>query len=285
MAVRRTVVGLVFAGLVFALWAISIFAAFLAGYWLSIAVPLAAVVPTAAGYGLTRLVLERYVAERLARDKATLSKFQPRLMVEHILANPQFLQEPVQQEVAVVFLDLSGFTGVAETLGPQWARDLLADFQALVERDVVEHDGYVVTFMGDGAMIIFGLPQARLDDASRALLTIRQLHRSLVAWLGALPPVTKGRMSVRIGGHVGPVVLSRLGAADHQHIAATGDTVNVTSRLLEVARQQRSSIVVSENLWKAGAGLAPFADRDMAGSPFEVDIRGRTQSLQVRVLD
>jgi adenylate cyclase len=284
MAARRTVLGLAFAGLIFALWAISIFAAFLAGYWLSIAVPLAAVAPTAAGYALTRLVFDRYVAERLTRDKATLSKFQPPLMVEHILENPQFLQQPVQQEVAVVFLDLSGFTGIAETLGPQWARDLLADFQALVERDVVKHDGYVVSFMGDGAMIIFGLPQPKPDDASRALSTIMQLHRSLVAWLRGLPPVTQGRMSARIGGHVGPVVLSRLGAADHQHITATGDTVNVTSRLLEVARQQRSSVLVSESLWQAGAGRAPFRDQDKAGSPFEVAIRGRTQSLQVRIL-
>jgi len=43
-------------------------------------------------------------------------------------------------------------------------------------------------------------------------------------------------------------VLSRLGAAEHQHVTATGDTVNVTSRLLEIAKQQRASVVVTEAL-------------------------------------
>jgi adenylate cyclase len=284
MAIRRTLFGLGLVIIVFGLWTASSFVAFLAGYWLSIAIPMAAVLPVAATYGLVRMGRDRYVAEHLTADKAALSKFQPALLLEHILKNPQFLEKPVHQDVAVVFLDLSGFTGVAEMLGPQWARDLLAEFQGLVERDVVAHDGYVVSFMGDGAMIVFGLPKARPDDASRALLTIMQLRQSVVAWFADLPPVAKERLSVRIGGHVGPAVLSRLGPANHQHVAATGDTVNVTSRLLEVAKQHRSSIVVTEDLWSAAATTS-FPAQVKSGPPLEVDIRGRTQLLRIRVLD
>ena len=102
-------------------------------------------------------------------EKAALAKFQSPLLVEHILKNPRFLESPVQQGVAVVFLDLSGFTGVAEVLGPLWTRDLLAAFQALIESVALAHGGFVVSFMGDGAMIVFGLPEPRPDDASRAL--------------------------------------------------------------------------------------------------------------------
>jgi adenylate cyclase len=282
MSIRRSILGLGLAGVVFATWGASTFAAFLAGYWLSIAVPLAAVVPVATTYGLVHLAFDRHVARRLTSDKAALAKFQSPLLVEYILKNPGFLEQPVHQDVAVVFLDLSGFTGVAETLGPQWARDLLADFQALVERDVVEHDGYVVTFMGDGAMILFGLPKPMPDDASRALSTIMQLHKSIATWLRALPPVARDKLSARIGGHLGPVVVSRLGSAHHQHVTATGDTVNVASRLLEVAKQQRSSVVVTEDLWNAANASALSC---CTGSALEVGIRGRTQSLRIRVIN
>ena len=200
----------------------------------------------------------------------------------HILAHPEFLAKPVHQEVAVVFLDLSGFTGLAEAVGPERARDLLAEFQSIVERDVVAHDGYVVSFIGDGVMTVFGVPEPKPDDAVRAMQAVLRLHESITAWLSALPPVTRDRLRCRIGAHVGPVVVSRLGPAHHQHVTATGDTVNVASRLLEVAKEQRAHVVVSEALWIAADGSARF--HCPADAAREVGIRGRKQPLRVRIL-
>jgi adenylate cyclase len=215
-------------------------------------------------------------------EKATLTRFQSPLLLKYILQNRGFLESPVHQNVAVVFLDLSGFTGLAEIFGPQRTRDLLAEFQALIERDVIAHSGFVVSFMGDGAMIIFGLPKPRPDDASRAILAIWLLRTSVAAWIGALPPVAKETLKVRIGGHFGPAVVSRLGPTHHQHITATGDTVNVTSRFLEVAKQQQCGVVVSEDLW-AAAKLTASAQEDAAVATLEVGIRGRAQPMRIRV--
>jgi adenylate cyclase len=283
LAIRRTAIGLGLALSVFALWSAAVYAAFAAGYWLDFAIPLAAAAPVTLTYGVARLVRDRAAARRLTREKQTLAKFISPLLVEQILANPQFLEKPVRQDVAVVFVDLSGFTGVAETLGPQWTRDLLADFQARLERDVVAHGGFVVDFMGDGAMIILGLPTARPDDGSRALRMILAIRKSITAWLGTLPPVAKSRLRVRVGGHFGPVTLSRLGAPEHQHVTATGDTVNAASRLLEVAKQQNASAVVTEDLWNATSALV--RDEIAAEPPIDMDIRGRAQALRIRVLN
>ncbi|MGO9759513.1 MAG: CHASE2 domain-containing protein [Roseiarcus sp.] len=281
MAMRRAFAGLGLASLVFVFWGAFAFVAFLEGYWLSFAVPLAACAPVAIGYGAARLGLDRTVADRLAADRTRLAKFQSPLLVEHILKTPRFLERPVLQDVAVVFLDLSNFTGVAESLGPQWARDLLAEFQALIERDVLARDGFVVSFMGDGAMIVFGLPQPRPDDASRAFLAIMRLRATMVSWLGGLPPAARDRLGARIGGHFGPAVVSLLGPAHHQHIAATGDTVNVASRLLEVAKERRCVVVVSENLRVAANAPESLLD-NAAVVDLEVNVRGRVQPLRVR---
>jgi adenylate cyclase len=283
LAMRRITIGMGLAGLVFVLWIASTVEAFLSGYWLSIAVPLAAALPVAMGYGVVRLGYDRYLSGRLTVEKATLTKFQSPRLVEHILKNPRFLEQPVRRDVAVVFLDLSRFTEVTEILGPEWTRDLLADFHALVERDVDEHGGFVAAFMGDGAMIIFGVLEPSPDDASRALLAIMQLRKSLTAWIGALPPVARDRLSTRIGGHVGPVVVSRLGPAHHQHVTATSDTVNVTSRLLEVAKQQRASVIISEDLYVAAKSPGSSCGPIMAESAIDVSIRGRAHGLRIRV--
>jgi adenylate cyclase len=278
MAMRRSFAGLAIAGLMVVMWGALAVVAFREGYWLSMAVPVAALVPVAIPYGALRLGLDRYQAVRLATGQATLTRFQSPLLLAHILKNPTFLDKPVHQNVAAVFVDLSGFTGVAETLGPAWVRDLLAAFQSVVEHDVAAHDGFVVSFMGDGAMVIFGLPEASPDDAARALATVTSLHASIAAWLRDLPPVARDALSARIGAHFGPAVVSRLGPAHHQHITATGDTVNVTSRLLEVAKQQRCAVVVSEDLCAAAAA---FAVPDGAAA-LEVAIRGRARPMRIR---
>jgi adenylate cyclase len=283
LAIRRTAIGFSVALSVFVLWTAAVYAAFAAGYWLDVAIPLAAAVPVTMSYGVARVVRDRAVAHRLAGEKQTLAKFISPLLVEQILANPKFLEKPVRQDVAVVFVDLSGFTSVAEALGPQWTRDLLADFQARLERDVVAHGGFVVDFMGDGAMIILGLPAARPDDGSRALRMIVEMRKSITAWLGTLPPVAKNRLRVRLGGHFGPVTLSRLGAPDHQHVTATGDTVNAASRLLEIAKQRDASAVVSEDLWNAASALV--RTEIAAEPPTDMEIRGRAQALRLRVLN
>jgi adenylate cyclase len=96
-------------------------------------------------------------------------------------------------------------------------------------------------------------------------------------------PVAKERLGVRVGGHYGTAVVSRLGPKRHQHIAATGDTTNVASRLLEVAKQQQCSVIVSEDLLVA-ADLPASASGAVAGTEIEVPIRGRVQPLRVRMI-
>jgi adenylate cyclase len=66
-------------------------------------------------------------------------------------------------------------------------------------------------------------------------------------------------------------------------MTATGDTVNVASRLLEVAKQQGSGVVVSENLYRAAELLGSADDTLMTRLAIEVNIRGRTEPLRVRV--
>ncbi len=284
MAMRRAAAGFAIAALVFVLWAVGVYLAFINGYWLSVALPLATSVPLVLGYTGARFLVERHAGKRSAADKAMLAKFQSPLLLDHILRDPQFLDKPVRQDVAVIFLDLSGSTGVAEAMGPEWSRDLLSAMQTLVDGEVTARRGIVVNYMGDGVLAVFGLPKPEADDAARALITVKCLYDSVGAWLATLPPAAKDRLDFRIGAHFGPAILSRLGSPTHQQITATGDTVNVASRLLEVAKQQHCRIAVSEDLFKAASTTLPAADIGPEAYTFlTVPIRGRTSSLHVRV--
>jgi adenylate cyclase len=284
LAMRRAALGLALAALGLILWAAGVFLAFVAGYWLSMAAPLAASLPLILLYTGARYLVERQAGRRFAAEKSALAKFQSPLLVGHILRQPDFLEKPVRQDVAVMFLDLSGSTGVAEVLGPERSRDLLSAMQTLVEGQVTADGGVVVNYMGDGVLALFGLPQPRSDDAARALAAVESLRWSMAEWLAGLPPAARGRLDFRIGLHFGPAVLSRLGSPTHQQITAAGDTVNVASRLLEVAKEQHCRVVVSEDVF-AAAGAAIGIEKSEAGAyaPLTVSIRGRAGALEVRM--
>ena len=284
IAMRRAALGVALAALVFVFWAAGVFLAFVNGYWLSAALPLATSIPLIAGYTGARFLAERHSGRKATAERAMLAKFQSPLLVDHLLREPHFLDKPVRQDVAVMFLDLSGSTGVAEALGPERSRDLLHAMQTLVEREVTAHRGVVINYMGDGVLAVFGLPNPRSDDAERALTTVESLHASVAHWVTDLPSGARDRLDFRIGAHFGPAILSRLGSPTHLQITASGDTVNVASRLLEVAKQQHCRVVVSEDLFAAARSTLPLADVDAAiYAPLTVPIRGRTSSLNIRI--
>ena len=284
IAMRRAAVGLILAALTLVFWAAGVFLAFVNGYWLNMALPLATSVPLIAGYTGARFLVERHSGRKAAAERATLAKFQSPLLLDHLLHEPEFLGKPVRQDVAVMFLDLSGSTGVVEAMGPERSRDLLHAMQSLVEREVTERRGIVINFMGDGVLAVFGLPKPQSDDAARAFATVESLHASVAAWIADLPAGARDRLDFRIGAHFGPAILSRLGSPTHQQITASGDTVNVASRLLEVAKQRHCRVIVSDDLFTA-ARSSPGSTNVDAGAyaPVTVPIRGRVGSMQVRV--
>ncbi len=283
MAMRRAAIGLALASLVFVLWLAAFFLAFVHGYWLSVAAPFAAALPLTVGFAAARSIAERRAGTRIAAERSTLARFHSPLLLDQILREPDFLEKPVRQDVAVMFLDLSGSTGVAEALGLEGSRDLLSAMQTLVEGEVTAHGGVVINYMGDGVLAVFGLPKPRSDDAARALATVEALRESMTAWLSGLPPAARERLDFRIGLHFGPAILSRLGSPTQQQITATGDTVNVASRLLEVAKQQHCRVVVTEDLFQAANEPTPSPSVDKGYATLTVPIRGRASDLAVRI--
>jgi adenylate cyclase len=195
--------------------------------------------------------------------------------------NPDFLLAPVRQNAAVVFIDLSGFTSLSETLDPDATRGLLKEFHALVDKEVTRCGGMITSFLGDGAMILFGLPAEAADDATRAAECSIALCVKTERWIKTLPPSIAARIGFKIGAHSGPIVASRLGGRNHQHITATGDTVNVSSRLMEVAARHDVRLAVSDTLRVEAERTGARLKTGSLEGPVDAQIRGRSGSLSV----
>ena len=68
-----------------------------------------------------------------------------------------------------MFSDLVGSTALSARMDPEDLREVIAAYHKCVGEIVRRFDGFVAQYLGDGALVYFGYPQAHEDDAERAV--------------------------------------------------------------------------------------------------------------------
>lgn len=151
-----------------------------------------------------------------------------------VLAEPQVLGEQ-RKLVTVLFADLVGFTALAERLDPEDVREVLNSYFIRLAAPVEQMGGVIEKFIGDALMAVFGLQAAREDDPERAIRAALAMRAALAALNEELERERGLRLSMRVGIHTGPALVSLLGEnaqpGARQDFVVVGDTVNLASRL------------------------------------------------------
>ncbi|WP_300038193.1 CHASE2 domain-containing protein [uncultured Roseobacter sp.] len=247
---------------------------FATGIWMSAALPLICAVPPSLACGGLRYRTERRRAHRSEQAVRALRRFQSPMLADRIAREPDYLLRPVTRDMQVFFVDLTGFTTLSQKLGSEGTRALLSRFHSLVGEEIEGAGGSVLNYMGDGALAVFGLAETgEVHSADACIGAALALAQKLEAEDSFAR--TDGTPACRIGLHSGPVVLSRLGTDTHQQVTVSGDTVNLASRLMEVAKEERAAIVASGEFMQ-NVMTPPGAARSA-----QVRIRGREGTVQV----
>ncbi|HEX4885300.1 MAG TPA: adenylate/guanylate cyclase domain-containing protein [Casimicrobiaceae bacterium] len=175
-------------------------------------------------------------------------------------------------EATVLFLDIEGFTTIAERMPPEDVVGTLNDFFAAASAPIAQRGGGVNQFLGDAIVATFNAPRACATHASsaiRAALDILALTASRTFGPGV-------RLSVRIGINTGPMVCGLLGTPDRLLYTVIGDEVNLAARLEALNKNYGTRIIVSEATRRAaGADAFPFTPIG------EVQVRGRSRPTPV----
>jgi class 3 adenylate cyclase/CheY-like chemotaxis protein len=85
-----------------------------------------------------------------------------------------------RREITVVFLDLRGFTAFTETADPEEVMGVLGEYHAAMGHLILEHEGTLERFSGDGIMIFFNDPVPVPDPAPRAARMVLEMQRQMV---------------------------------------------------------------------------------------------------------
>ena len=219
----------------------------------------------------SRRLLLRALAE--GQERRLFTQFLPGPVAAEIGREESDLRRGVTRDCVVMFVDMRGSTGLAENRDPHRVAAFIARFRGLVRPVVEAHGGVVEKFIGDGALVVFGVPREASDDAERALACAREIAASGAAWEAE----GEDGAPVVIGIHAGPCFCGVVGDSERLEFTVLGDPVNVASRLEALAKSGGHRLVVSrEVLVRAGAEAAPCW-RALGAQ----DIRGRDAAIEV----
>ena len=227
----------------------------------------------------TRSLLQRAINE--ARRSANLTRYFPAEIAGQLAESGlTALREGRRQAVAVMFVDIRGFTRRAETMDPAATGRLLADFRRFVVATATRCEGVVDKFVGDAAMLVFGLPSPRPDDARRALTCARALLAGTPGeWardLGATGG--NGAVELGIGLHAGDAFCGAVGDEARLEFTVLGDTVNIAARLEQETKAVGLPLVVSRAFLAAAGETVDGRDWQQLGAR---TLRGRAQPVDL----
>jgi class 3 adenylate cyclase len=204
----------------------------------------------------------------VARDPRS---YTPPHLAERILTARSAL-EGERKHVTVLFLDVAGYTALAERADPEQMHALMDRCFQIVLAEVHRTEGTVNQFTGDGVMALFGAPLALEDAPRRAISAALGIQRALAPLRDEVRARLGSDFQVRIGLHSGPVVVGRIGDDLRMDYTAVGDTTNLAARLQQGA--EPGSISISETTARLAAGY--FDLRDLG----EQRVKGRAEPVR-----
>ncbi len=138
-------------------------------------------------------------------------------------------------EIVVVFLDLRGFTTFAETSEPEDVMRLLRDYHAETGRLILEHEGTLERFTGDGMMVFFNDPVVVANPAERAVRMAIAI-RDRIAEMTVLWRKRGLDLALGIGIAQGFATIGAIGFEGRRDYAAIGTVTNLAARLCGEAK-------------------------------------------------
>lgn len=194
------------------------------------------------------LVESRSITERA---RAGLARYFSPNVVDHLSRSKDLLGGVREQEVAVLFADIIGFTKLCENAPPDSVIELLRNYHNRLGQAVFDNEGTLDKYIGDGLMATFGTPEPSPRDARNALQCGMDMIAALAKWNDERIAAGAAPVSVGIGLHYGKVIAGDIGNERRLEYSVIGDTVNIASRLEHLTRSLDTALVVSDSLIQA----------------------------------
>ena len=186
-------------------------------------------------------LISGYLAEILKRRKVVnaFKKYVAPQIVDEISKKGDFeiVLGGENRHIAVLFVDIRGFTPMSESLEPEQVVEILNEYLNLTTQSIFKNGGTLDKFIGDATMAVFNAPFNLDDYIYRSVCTALdiaagsdELEKKLMERFGK-------SVSFGIGVNCGQAVVGNIGCEFRMDYTAIGDTVNTAARLESNAKR------------------------------------------------
>jgi len=215
---------------------------FLGGRWLSMVYPIFSVV---LAYSVTAYLRFFYLDRKANEIRSMFSSYVSKKVVDELVKDPELARIGGDSRVlTIMFADIKNYTTYSEKRRPQDVVKTLNDYLAEMTNVIIEHEGTLDKFLGDGILAYWGAPLEQEDHAELAvrcaLEMIRRMEGLQRKWVseGTEP------LSFGIGINTGEVIVGNIGAKGKKmEYTVIGDNVNLTQRIQSESREVSCPVI------------------------------------------
>lgn len=226
-------------------------------------------------------LVQGYLAEILRRQKvvSAFKKYVAPQVVDEISKKGDFriILGGENRDIAVLFVDIRGFTPMSESLEPEQVVEILNEYLKLTTESILKNGGTLDKFIGDATMAIFNAPFDLDDYIYRAVCTARDIAAGSEELREKLLKRFGKTVSFGIGVNCGKAVVGNIGCDFRMDYTAIGDTVNTAARLESNAKP--GQILISEYVYEA---VKERVDVTEVG---EIPLKGKSKGVFVYQVD
>ncbi|MBD5519670.1 MAG: adenylate/guanylate cyclase domain-containing protein [Lachnospiraceae bacterium] len=226
-------------------------------------------------------VIQAYLAEIMRRRRVinVFKQYVAPQVVDKISKDKDFelVIGGENRHIAVLFVDIRGFTTMSESLRPEEVVEILNEYLSLTTQAIFDNGGTLDKFVGDATMAVFNAPFDLDDYIFRAVCTAWDMKAGSDIISKKFSERFNKSVSFGIGVNCGNAVVGNIGCDFRMDYTAIGDTVNTAARLESNAGA--GQILISKDVYEA------VKDRVDVTPIGEIPLKGKTNGVFVYQID
>ena len=202
----------------------------------------------------------KYVAPQIVEEIAKKGDFEIKVGGEN-------------RDIAVLFVDIRGFTTMSEALEPEQVVEILNEYLTLTTKSIFDNSGTLDKFVGDATMAVFNSPFDLEDYEYKAVCAAMDIVKGGEAIEEKFQKRFGRSVGFGVGVNCGPAVVGNVGCEFRMDFTAIGDTVNTAARL--EANAKKGQVLISDVLYER------LKDRLEVSEVGEIPLKGKTKGVFV----
>lgn len=156
----------------------------------------------------------------------------------------------LRRQTTILFCDIRNYTSLCEEMTADELQIFLNEYWKDTVEIIMEQEGTIDKFHGDGVCVVFGAPILHQDDSLRAVRTAWRLIQNVDLINKRRAEQRKMPIQIGIGIHTGEVIAGHIGSERRMDYTVVGDAVNVAARIEELNKKFGTKILISDGVYE-----------------------------------